>query len=442
MSYSTSLSQKLDNFTSTIPISEQQKRLLIAEIIRHVLRIPSVMATSNQDIEKDGPNNLRSLAFELGCIEEFTFFKSIFLDVSYYLHRVFWIETVKYFRDNVPPSAPVAMDIVYMQGFLKDADFINIKEIKTNEHFNLDHIDLNTWETGQNQKRKLEAYVKSKIKNLTFLTKYDPGLSLEDFAQDLAAEVVRIHNVYQRSLAKNLPKGKFDVDLAIQMYVESSLNYKVSGIKGYFTCESRRRVGATEEMELLQKEKKKLVKERAQMAASKSPQGIAWAVNEFNIKNCTSTDYHSIAVPMKYYSGDEDTGHEREFCGDDLATDAESNFSAYSQQNPRDVLDDDLWVNGIIEKLQKAAHEKKVNDRIVSFVKIVTSKQSDDLDGFHVWVKENNVNTNNFGALVNGAKKYCNLKKSDLKNQYLRSVILTHRGTNAPGTTLQEGQIT
>jgi hypothetical protein len=235
--YSTSLVAKLNEFFAQLSLSPEDQTTLTREILRVIFKLPS----SRNSIK------LRSTAFKMGCLDELAHFKSMFLDISFYLNRIFWLETVKFLRENKVPSQAVKADLDQLLPVLLAEDIEAIKKIPTNDHLNVDHINLATWKTGQTTKRGLPAYAKSKMtRNYRYIMKHDPAQGPEDFEGELITEVVRNVNIYQRSEQRSLTSLRnFNVDEGVQQYVETALNNKVRAIHSYHNCLTRKRVYST-----------------------------------------------------------------------------------------------------------------------------------------------------------------------------------------------------
>lgn len=216
-----------------------------------------------------GSLKLRKITHDYGCFDEFNHFKNQYLDVSYHLHRKLWREVIKSAKEtkDAPKSDP---DVQYCLSNLSSEDLKKLKSKQVMGHLDVDNIDLNKWQTGKVKKKDIMAYARSKVSSLNFLVNYDPAIDSEDHTQELLCELVRVFNTYPRSKCKNLPVANADItrlcvdkscghpathgnkcehhDLEnrVQMYIEIALNNKVMNIKEYYTCESRRRVAATD----------------------------------------------------------------------------------------------------------------------------------------------------------------------------------------------------
>ena len=225
---------KLLSFVSDLKVSSQDSEHIIKETVKLSLQIQDSI----------GSTKVRQICYHLGRLSEFTYFKEQYLDVSTYLHRRLWVAVVEKVTRGINPGIePLLSDVEFCLSNLNESDIEKVKKIEINQKLNVDSITIdNKWRTGKTKERNLLEYGKSKTKRLGYLHQYDPGLSNEDFAQDLVCEALRTFNSYPRSKCRNESALGIPLDTRVRMYIERSLNNKVLSLKGYYDCETRRRV--------------------------------------------------------------------------------------------------------------------------------------------------------------------------------------------------------
>jgi hypothetical protein len=478
--------EQLVNEISFFVQKESEQKELVSEIVRLVLGIQTGM----------GSTALRRITFRNNILDDFTFFKNQYLDVSHYLHRQLWKAVVrsvqegeKYtdarlrsdvisclqherpldgnayaiqvFEEKVQAFVQVLkQDTAFCLQSLNSRDLAKIKELSINEELNVDSIDMANFTTGKKKPKDLQTYVKTKSYTLNFLSEYDPGFTPEDFDQDLLCETVRVANVYGRSKCKNIHRELKDdegnaqamtpIKVRLEKYVETALNNKVDNLKEYHTCENRRRVSTTDSK--LYKEKAKIKKlmqknpiynaNKEKLAELKKMIGITHKdvekrnrfrneLADLQLKMCADSsykdlhermdaieaeirnsngDYYSMVTPLVRH----DEGEDRVI---DVQDDNQGEQKVGEQflYHSEKTFDERLWIDGICEE---------VPENIALFVRIVTG---DFAPEFENWAKEQGIDTSYFDAMVNGAKRYCNVTKSQLLSNQELVQALTDR---------------
>lgn len=468
---------------------ESDRQELVTEIIRLVLGIQTGM----------GSTSLRRIAFRNNILDDFTFFKNQYLDVSHYLHRLLWkamvrsVQQGENYTDNqlrldiraclekkVPLDKQIAgqktvpldevtlahtaailrADVAFCLRNLKDKDLTKIRELTINEELNIDSIDMANFTTGKIKPKDLQTYVKTKSYTLTFLSEYDPGFTPDDFDQDLLCESIRVANVYGRSKCKNLhrelldedkqPQKMTSIDIRLQKYMETALNNKVDNLKEYYTCDNRRRVSTTDSELYKEKNKiKKLLQKNPTYHANKEKvqelrkmigivkknvekrNGFKRDLAELEAKMCLDSGYKELKERMdkvdndlRHSNGDyysmvtplvrHDEGEDRVI---DVAdeTQGEQKDGEHLLYHSEKTFDERLWLDGICEDVPR---------NIALFVRIVIGDFSPE---FETWSQEHGIDTSHFDAMVNGAKRYCNVTKSQLMDNQALIKALTDR---------------
>lgn len=381
-----SIESKIQEFLAKLKITQEEKETIEIEIIRLALHIQEGM----------GSTKLRRLTFRYNCIDEFTFFKNQYLDMSYYIHRQLWVAMVAYIQKGEEPESEVlSSDITYILGKLTPDDLDRIKELKPNPKLNVDSLNLDTMRTGKKTKRLLIPYVKSKSYTLNFLAEYDRGLDIEDLEQDLLCELVRVYNSYPRSRGKNLEKNPVPLEERVQMYLERAVNNKVNNLKEFYTCESRRRVASTDAP--LYKERNRIKKLLADNPGDPALLERMRKVN-YDIK-MSDGDYYSTTAPLTRRDNggsEERTVDVSEELGSGYGTDP---FIVNTLQS----TDTRIWLESICER---------VDERIANFIRIVTGYHNPE---FESWARENQIDLERFDNLVKGARKFCKVNAEELK---------------------------
>ena len=227
-------------------LTKQDRELVAREIVKFIMQIQKGV----------GSTTLRTITFRLHCLDDFTYFKNQYLDMSQYIHRVLWLAVLDKAHNGRDSEDPmVKEDTDFCLSLLEAKDLEKLSTIGADNTLDVSSIKMDeNWTTGRGGRRKkLLAYAKSKLHTLSFLNEYDPGIEPEDFNQDFLCEILRVFNTYPRSKCKNLGKEVQEEDkkLApiqdrVERYVESAFNNKVMNIKEYYSCESRRRVTTTD----------------------------------------------------------------------------------------------------------------------------------------------------------------------------------------------------
>jgi len=419
MDKSTSFKTKLENFLSSISAPEAVKNQVRREMVKLILTIQQEM----------GANFLTRISREHDFFEDFKFFKNMYLDKSAYLHRTLWREIVYFIQEqeyktkdskkevenqikietnifnpeiksaklkeleNKLDSIKVLeLDILYAINFLQDDDIEKIINMKINHELNVS-LDLQNTEftTGKTTKRDLNSYTKSKTNTLKYLSRYDPGMSKEDFQQDIAEELLRVNNIYNKSSGKNLA-GDDDVDTAIKKYIETSLNNKVNQIKDYWGSGIRNRVSSTHSALYNRKENlEKQIKTEEDPIKLKKLEFQLKAV-EIEIKEGKS-DYFSVLVPL-------------------VRTNESENREVDAQEvDPTIIIDDineeKIWAKDLIDDLPP---------RLSKCVNILMGNYD---EGFVAWTRNTSSKKYNLDILdhmFKAAMEYCRVTRNELRN--------------------------
>lgn len=226
---------RVSAFLEELQLPEKETKTIEHELVRVALQIQDGV----------GSTKLRQYCYSLNRLPEFTYFKDQYLDVSYYIHRELWLAVFHQVKDGtVPNTEPLMGDASYCISLLDAKDTAKVKKQVINESLSVDSLELDeTWTTGKKKRRNFMQYVKSKTSTLNYLSRYDPGLSQDDFAQDLACEALRTFNTYPRSKCQT--QDDSPIRVRVEKYIERSLNNKVLSLKGYYACENRRRIVST-----------------------------------------------------------------------------------------------------------------------------------------------------------------------------------------------------
>src|SRR5690606_35667498 len=110
--YSKSLFRKTEEFLSQVNLNEEQEREFKEEVVKTALGISNNSSNSK----------LRTLGFKYGIIDEVARFKTFFLDISYYVHKIFWLEIYKHLQLEEKMSPNVEEDWNYFKDFLDEKD--------------------------------------------------------------------------------------------------------------------------------------------------------------------------------------------------------------------------------------------------------------------------------------------------------------------------------
>lgn len=419
MDRATSFKTRLENFLSSISVTEEIKSQIRRETVKLILTIQNEM----------GANFLTRISREHEFFEDFKFFKNMYLDKSAYLHRTLWREIVYFVQETKYKNEKLRLeiekqikeeierssietksaklekleqkldtikvledDILYAIKHLHDDDIEKIILMKINHELNVS-LDLQNTEftTGKTTKRDLNAYTKSKTNTLKYLSRYDPGVSKEDFQQDIAEELLRVNNIYNKSSGKNLSSDD-DVDTAIKKYIETSLNNKVNQIKDYWGSGIRNRVSSTHSSLYNRKESlEKQIKSEADPEKLRKLQFQLKAV-EIEIKEGKS-DYYSVVVPL-------------------VRTNESENREVDAQEvDPTIIMDenseDKIWAKDLIDDLPP---------RLSRCVNILMGNYD---EGFITWAKVSSTKKYNLEILdhmFKAAMEYCKVTKNELRN--------------------------
>jgi hypothetical protein len=423
---------KTEEFLSSISQSESDTKKIRNEIVKLVLQIQEGM----------GSNNLRRITFRLNCLDEFTFFKNQYLDMSAYLNRLLWVAVIEKYNHGITPENEVlSQDVDYCIDSLLPQDLLKLKSKEFNTQLDLSNIDLAVMTTGKNKQRDIQTYVQSKSYTLNFLAEFDPGIAIEDLEQDLACEYVRVFNTYSRSRGKNINKSedvsKASTEKKFQMYSEMAVNNKVKNLKEYYTCESRRRVATTDQE--LYNERNRLRKHVFKTAKTYlSPEEIDSLKREVSLgrdidkslreKILTGQDQLDSLIELQrtirasdvdYFSTTAslvriDSSDEERVI--DIA-DTKGGGLEYDERNllADSYTETSVWVESLCER---------VDDRIAKFVKIVTGHHNQE---FETWAENSGVNTEKFDQMVKAARTFCGVQKDELQyNEIIQEALEDH----------------
>lgn len=216
---SISFKQTVVQFVQNQILTETQKKELTKEIVKFALQIHGQQRSAV----------LRKYAFAHSCLEETSFFKQQYLDVSAYIHRELW-------RDV--KSRSTTEDVRFC------LDHLTRKELETFDRIAYHDIDISSFDLNKWLKEKMK-HLKNKSYKLKFIRDSDPCFDIEDFTQDLALEAVRVVNSFGRVKAKGNPEESLQTQL--EKYLEGSLNNKINSLIEYHTTGVRRRSVNTNE---------------------------------------------------------------------------------------------------------------------------------------------------------------------------------------------------
>lgn len=377
---SNSFSKRVEGFLQELRIDEPIKQQFRRETVKLILGIQ----------DKMGATILRALAREHDFFDEFQHFKNIYLDVSAYCARTLWRQVVyfiqnKQFKYTSDEVKVLNSDILYAINCLSDEDIEKIIKIKVNHEFNA-ALDLENFSTGKGKQRDMESYCKSKSQTLKFITKYDYGLSQEDFTHDIAVELIRVNNNYNRSSGKNL-SSLDNMDTAIKKYIETSLNNKVSQAKDFWTSEGRRRVTSTHAP--LYAERSKLKKLLEKDPSNKTLLDQLETVNKRLRED--DHDYYSVVTPL-------------------VRTNESENREVDAQEIDPSVIQEDnvvdsLWMNDLVMDLPP---------RLSRCVRILAGEGDEE---FRDWSKSRpNYNLDILDHLFKAAMEFTKVTRQELRN--------------------------
>lgn len=408
---SLSFQKQLEDFIDSVSdyvLAENKNQALIEfkrEVIRYILKIQKGM----------GSTAIKSMAHRNNFIDDWVFFKQMYLDMSFYVNRRLWKAIVIYVKDlEEDQDEMITADVNYCISQLTTEDIEKIKDKKVNTDCNLDHIDMSKFETGKRKKRTLPEYFASKTGSLKFLATYDPAMEQEDFEQDLAVEFFRVANYYEQSAGSKLKeekKNNIPVEERFMKYAETALNNKVLNLKEHWSCESRRRVSTTDnKLYRLQAKLKKDI--------SKDPSNdkLKRELEKVKAKLRTSNgDYFSTVTPL--VRGED--GEFRELDAREIGT------PLTKAVNPMGETEDTMWINQILTDLPS---------KVADFVNIICFDGNEEFERwFDNWAKGKKVkyNTNNFDHRVKGAFEYCGVTRDELKkcDQLLKFLERKKKGT-------------
>lgn len=385
--------KRVTEFLDSVRLEGKDRENIATEIVRLILQIQDGM----------GSNTLRRKTFRLDILDDFKFFKDQYLDMSFHIHRRLWQAVIRKVKFGIEPEhAVLAQDVAFCLRFLNDEDLQKVQALEIREELNVDQIDIGKFTTGEaGKKRKnLVTYAASKVYTLRFLTDYDPGLELNDFAQDLTVENIRVINSYGRSKGKNLGSKTSDIYNRVEAYVETAMNNKVNNIKEYHMCENRRRVKTTHEP--LYKERAKL---RKLVKKNPTREDLVEKLKgvEKDLKH-TNSDYYTVVTPLVK----NDDGEDRVI---DVVDTKEDSLSRTLNQefivNTQKGVEEGVWLEDIILGLPS---------RLSVFVRIVIGL---NVPEFETWAKQEGINTANPDSLNKGARKFCKVSTTELRSNPL-----------------------
>lgn len=422
MDVKTSFKTRLEEFLQYLPkeVTEATKKELRREVAKLVLTIQSEM----------GANLLTRVSRAHDFFDDFKYFKNQYLDKSAYLHRTLWREVIFFIQEqefqtkaskadienqinkekevladltNKSPKLEalesklesivvLENDILYAVANLGDDDIEKIISLKINHSLNV-ALDLRNTEftTGKTVKRSLDQYTKSKTNTLKYLTRYDPAMSKEDFQQDIAEELLRVNNVYNKSSGKNL-SAEDDYETGIKKYLETSLNNKVNQIKDYWGSGIRNRVSSTHSAlynrrETLNKQIKSETDEVKLKALVVQLRAVELELKEGN------SDYYSVLSPL-------------------VRTNESENREVDAQEvDPSIIVDEDIeariWAKDLIEDLPP---------RISKCVNILMGNHDSDFIHWATNVNTKKYNLDILDHLHKAAMEFCKVTKNELRN--------------------------
>jgi hypothetical protein len=415
--------KRVEQFIMSLNQDQQTSDQLRTEIVRLVLHVQS----------GQGSQTIRKLFKQIDMLEEFNFFKNQYLDCSFEIHRKLWFAVCKFLQTGKSPQYALMKDVKYCLSALTAEDLEKLKVKTLNKKLNVDHIDIASWQIGKKVKRNLFYNAKAKAGTLSYISKYDPALDIEDFSQDLLCETVRVFNVYQRSTKtpeKIIPTAKtctvkdcshkpfsgdvckyHHVENEVQKYVEVCLNNKVNNIKEYYNCTKRKRIAGTNQTIYRKRNRiKNEIQKNKKMGQScdhleKELQSLNQSIQMEN------NDYYSIVTSFTWDTSDDSK------CSGTIEPSPECAYDEAVLKYGNDVsIETALWLESINEK---------VDPDVLRFINIVLGGQDNE---FEEWASHKGVNLEKFTSLVKGARQYLKINPKELRqNKYLKDFLASNR---------------
>jgi hypothetical protein len=202
--------QKLDAFMFSLhklKLSYSQRTKLRNLIVKHVLGL----------VEH---HQVKSMAVRLNCFEEYRCLKHNYLDVSWYLGKVLWMEVLKSLKGM---EYGHRADVRFCLGCLDPESLEAFR--KKNINADLERLDLNAEEWSFLNNTGLYQYARYKVRRLLFLTS-DPSLDQEDLVQDLACEIIKTLNNFQRRYKRERNSGT-PLKAVLDKYIDTAVNNRI-----------------------------------------------------------------------------------------------------------------------------------------------------------------------------------------------------------------------
>jgi len=365
------------SFVESLNITTNERQDLLKALVRYTLH---VNGTQRATI-------LRKKAFALDKVPEVMHFKIQYLDVSSYIQLKLWKGVVGFLKGHVVDDE-IKDDVKYCLSFLNSEDCTILKNIGLNEESNVEDFDVDQWTKDKN----VLQWVRKKIYKLKFISDYDPSIDLEDFSQDLACEVFRIINTYQR--VKRSPKHSQEpLQLRLEKYVDGALANKINNIIEHHTSISRRRAVSTND-ELY----KKLKAAKKSLNKAKRTEEISFA-EEAKVKEILASIQNTES---DYYSQTTDIDE-----GEDIGINRLDINYGINYSETEDQWNELLWAESFKAKLG--------DPRDLDYVKLVL--EDPELDhSFHDWVEAQGRKVKSAKGRLRLAQKF--IKAKDRQGDY------------------------
>lgn len=358
------------SFVESINLSSTDRKELLTALVQYALQIHGTQRATV----------LRKLAFRLDRMPEVMYFKNQYLDVSSYIHRNLWKSVVGFLQTS-EVDQEIKSDVDYCLGLLTDADRSVLKVVGLNESSSVEDFDIAKWAEDKN----ILQWVRSKIYKLKFIAHYDPGIDLEDFAQDLACEVVRVINTYQRIKVPD-EHAQGPLQTRLEKCIDGALNNKIGSLIERHTSLSRRRsVSTNDELyKQLKSTKKKLNKTK------KVGDVAAIAATEAKVKKIAEEIQNTESDYFAQTSSIEPTT--------EIGTHTLHLNSWVDFTNTEDKLNEALWA----EKIPEVVNDPRDRD----YLKLVLEDPEIDTD-FEKWAGDRKVKkTDNVNNRLRLAHKF------------------------------------
>lgn len=346
-----------------------------------------------------GYQKVRSLGQKNGFREDFKFFKSEYLDSSYYIHNTLWKSVISFIQNKETPCVDTQNDVEYCLQNLNTEDLKKINEINFDKTIDAESINLEELIMGKHKKKSVANTIRSKTSTLRFISDYDYGLDMEDFQQDLQCEALRVKSIYHKSTGANLDHSD-DLDTRFSKYLDTSLDNKVLNIKDFNTYEQRARVSSTHSK--LYKERKKLKKK---IAKDPTNEEFTSALNEIEDKlKSKNFDYYSTVCSL----------HRENSKGEGKDFDVQEIYSSAIQP-----LEDEIDESFDFEELCL-----NLTSNMSECIKLIVGHYNEE---FEKWADGEGYDLDKNTQLVKASLKYCKVSKKDLKGN---AVIREFLGVN------------